>query len=175
MKDMEIEMYLEKLGYEEYEIEEMMEDYLPKLREHIGFEDNRIDKRFIVKFHDIVFTQDNEEDEELFWELFNDFCNQMYENTLDEMKEFDADESDILSNTRCGNYRTFMIDIPEITEDNIIDLLTEIYDNSQYPSYIEKHIKTVELLKDMEENYVKWWNDFVDEPEWEKFKVNVKH
>ena len=81
---------------DDFEIEEFLEDYLPEVKKHIGFKDERDDPRFVVKFHDICFytnTQDTSDEkadmtESEFDSLFGTFCTDMYENT----KQFMAEE-----------------------------------------------------------------------------------
>ena len=55
MNKLEAQMIVENTGnYSEEDVEEVMDTY-EELMKNVGFEDNRRDKRYIVKFHDIFY------------------------------------------------------------------------------------------------------------------------
>lgn len=154
-----------------YALEEFLEDYLPIVKTHIGFKDERRDKRFVVKFHDICYytnTQDtNEEkadmDEEAFNNLFEMFCKDMYETTEQVMKENHMDERSLFRMHEVGHYQAFEMIIPELTEENYLDKALEIYNECLSPSYIDNYTKLSDHLQDMEDNYMTYWLDFLRE------------
>lgn len=159
MKDMEMRIYLEQ-NY--YNADEMIEDYLPRIKKHIGFVDDRRDKRFIVKFHDIMPKENMDEKE--FNRVFEWFCNDMHEMVIEQMRElYDTDEDEVTGSYSVGHYYPMRIDIEEITEDNLMDVLIKIYEEGVYPDYIDKHVGTVKLLKELEDNYVEWWEEYVND------------
>ena len=105
----------------DFEIEEFLEDYLPEVKKHIGFKDERDDPRFVVKFHDICFytnTQDTSDEkadmaESEFDSLFGTFCTDMYENTKQFMAEEGISDSELFSIHDAGHYKAFEKIIPE--------------------------------------------------------------
>ena len=153
----------------DFEIEEFLEDYLPEVKKHIGFKDERDDPRFIVKFHDICFytnTQDtaNEEadmTESEFDSLFGTFCADMYNNTEQFMKEEGISDSELFSIHDVGHYKAFEKIIPELTEENYLDIALEIYNEGLSPDYINEYTKLSYYLQDMEDNYMTYWLDFL--------------
>lgn len=184
---MDIEIYLrekkympgskyECFYYDEEEIEEIMQDIIPELKKNIGFEDNRSDKRFIVKFPDVYYGVEVDENEyEEFVNVFDDFCMQMADYVKEDMVEtLDADENDICTNMRCGSYNTMKYIIPEITEENILELVEAIFDEDLNANYIKKYIGTVKILKDLEDNYVKYWNAYIEDLYDNKWQVKEK-
>lgn len=154
-----------------YALEEFLEDYLPRVKAHIGFKDERRDPRFVVKFHDICFytnTQDtNEEkadmDEEAFNSLFDMFCRDMYKTTEQAIKENHMDERSLFRPYEVGHYQAFEMIIPELTEENYLDKALEIYVDCLSPSYIDNYTKLADHLQDMEDNYMTYWLDFLRE------------
>ena len=153
----------------DFEIEEFLEDYLPEVKKHIGFKDERDDPRFIVKFHDICFytnTQDTSDEkadmtESEFDSLFGTFCTDMYENTEQFMVEEGISNSELFSIHDVGHYKAFEKIIPELTEENYLDIALEIYNEGLSPDYINEYTKLSYYLQDMEDNYMTYWLDFL--------------
>lgn len=154
---------------DDFEIEEFLEDYLPEVKKHIGFKDERDDPRFIVKFHDICFytnTQDTSDEkadmaESEFDSLFGTFCTDMYENTKQFMEEEGISDSELFSIHDVGHYKAFEKIIPELTEENYLDIALEIYNEGLSPDYINEYTKLSYYLQDMEDNYMTYWLDFL--------------
>lgn len=152
--------------YSEDGVDEIMNIY-ESLAKHIGFEDKRHDNRFIVKFHDIFYYMPEklEEDyEEIMNALFDDFCNMEYEYIKDDLETNHIDTDYMLTKYDVGHYPAFIIDIPEITDKNITDLAMEIYDEYGWEgiNYVENYIHTVNLLQDLEDNYMDYWIEFLE-------------
>ena len=153
----------------DFEIEEFLEDYLPEVKKHIGFKDERDDPRFIVKFHDICFytnTQDTANEkaditESEFDSLFGTFCTDMYNNTEQFMKEEGISSYKLFSIHDVGNYKAFEKIIPELTKENYLDIALEIYNEGLSPDYINEYTKLSYYLQDMEDNYMTYWLDFL--------------
>ena len=153
----------------DFEIEEFLEDYLPEIKKHIGFKDERDDPRFIVKFHDICFytnaqdTSDEKADmtESEFDSLFGTFCTDMYENTKQFMVEEGISDSELFSIHDVGHYKAFEKIIPELTEENYLDIALEIYNEGLSPDYINEYTKLSYYLQEMEDNYMTYWLDFL--------------
>ena len=162
-RTLEERVYLESKGYDEYEIEEIIDDYLPKVKAHIGFTDERSDKRFVVKFHDIFFftdiPKDMEQDE--FDMLFDMFCNEQYEGTKWLMDEKHMNEQSLFALRDIGHYRIFDKIIPELTEENYLDVTTEIYAEGLSPDYIDDYTALADHLQNMEDNYMEYWLEFL--------------
>ena len=161
---------------DDYALEEFLEDYLPRVKAHIGFKDERRDQRFVVKFHDVCYytnTQDTKDekadmDEERFNALFDMFCEEQYEGTEQLMKDERMCEQELFSRYDVGHYRAFEIIIPELTEENYLDKALEIYVKGLSPSYIDDYTKLSDHLQDMEDNYMEYWLEFLrstDTPE----------
>lgn len=154
---------------DEYEREEFIDDYLPRVKKHIGFEDNRRDTRFVVKFHDVCYythTQDTKEekadmDDETFDTLFEMFCDEMYESTTEIIKTDCMSLTDLFATYDVGHYRTFAMVIQKITEDNYLQVALEIYEEGLAPAYIDDYTKLADYLQDMEDNYMQYWLDFL--------------
>ena len=154
---------------DDFEIEEFLEDYLPEVKKHIGFKDERDDPRFVVKFHDICFytnTQDTSNEkadmtETEFDSLFGTFCTDMYNNTEQFMVEEGISDSELFSIHDVGNYKAFEKIIPELTEENYLDIALEIYNEGLSPDYINEYIKLSYYLQEMEDNYMTYWLDFL--------------
>ena len=158
------------------DLEEFLDDYLPRVKAHIGFKDERRDPRFVVKFHDICYytnTQDTKDenadmDEERFNSLFDMFCNDQYEGTKWLMDDNHMDERELFSRYDVGNYRAFELIIPELTEENYLEKALEIFNEGLSPSYIDDYAILVRHLQDMEDNYMTYWLEFLratDTPE----------
>ena len=154
---------------DDFEIEEFLEDYLPEVKKHIGFKDERDDTRFVVKFHDICFytnTQDTADEkadmaEQEFDSLFGTFCTDMYNNTEQFMEEEGISDSELFSMHDVGHYKAFEKIIPELTEENYLDIALEIYNEGLSPEYINEYTKLSYYLQDMEDNYMTYWLDFL--------------
>lgn len=168
-KLLETKLVLQAHGYDEYDIEEILDDYLPAVKQHIGFTDERSDKRFIVKFHDICFFTNTPEDmeQEDFDNLFATFCGIQYEWVMECLEEKYINEQGIFQTHDIGHYRAFEY-IPEngITEDNVLDVTMDIYDKGLSPDYIHDYTYLVDRLQELEDNYLDWWVQFLkDEQE----------
>lgn len=177
MNKLEAQTIIENTGnYEEEEIEEVLEVYETILK-HVGFKDERRDQRFIVKFHDIFYYmpeeyENNSRDE--FDHLFEEFCEQQYSFIVEEANEKNIDIDEMLHPMCVGNYQPFIVDIPEITMENAIDVAMKVYDefNWRGKEYVENYIYLVGLLKDLEDNYVKYWIEFLEDAEYSPKKLN---
>ena len=153
----------------DFEIEEFLEDYLPEVKKHIGFKDERDDPRFVVKFHDICFytnTQDTSDEkadmtETEFDSLFGTFCTDMYENTEQFMVEEGISDSELFSIHDVGHYKAFEKIITELTEENYLDIALEIYNEGLSPDYINEYTKLSYYLQNMEDNYMTYWLEFL--------------
>lgn len=154
---------------DDYELEEFLEDYLPRVKEHIGFKDERRDPRFVVKFHDICFytnTQDTKDekadmDEERFNSLFDMFCSDQYEGTKYVMEDGHMSMNMLFKWQHVGHYCAFEKIIPELTEENYLDIALEIYNEGLSPDYIDGYTKLSDHLQDMEDNYMTYWLEFL--------------
>lgn len=171
MNKLEARALIENTGnYEEEKIEEVM-DVLEVLEKHMGYEDNRSDKRFIVKFHDISwYTPDEFTDTEQFDGLFDAFCNDQYEYFMEGIKEQEitrANVGDMLDSRYCGHYQTFKVEMPYIREDNIVQLAQDFYDEYNYEGgqFVEDYITVKNALQDLEDNYVEYWIQFLKDME----------
>ena len=168
MNKLEAQIIVENTGnYDKGEIEEILEIYQDVIK-HIGFKDNRRDSRFIVKFHDIFYyTPEEIENTDEFNGLFEAFCNDMYDIITEQAREKNIDIDEMLHPMYVGHYQAFVVDIPEITNDNAIDVAMSVYDEFNYggKEYVENYIYLVDLLQDLEENYMEYWFDFLDEIE----------
>lgn len=165
MNKLEAQIVVENTGnYDEEDIEYILETY-EELEKHIGFEDNRRDNRYIVKFHDICYytPKELEEDSDKFWNLFDIFCEDQVEWLEEENKTEGIDEELMLTHYNCGHYPAFRVDIPEITKENTIEKAMEIYDEVGYrgPEYVKSYIFMVNNLQAMEDNYMYEWIEFL--------------
>lgn len=155
---------------DDYELEEFLEDYLPRVKAHIGFKDERSDSRFVVKFHDICYYTNTPEDmtDEEFDSLFEMFCDDQYEGTKYVMEDNRMDEQGLFSRYDVGHYRAFEMIIPELTEENYLEKALEIYNEGLSPDYIDDYTTLSDHLQDMEDNYMTYWLEFLratDTPE----------
>lgn len=152
----------EKLN-DEFEQEEFLDDFLPRVKEHIGFTDNRRDPRFVVKFHDICYYTNTPEDmsQETFDSMFEMFCNDQYEFVKDYMEQNGMAWIRLFGTYDVGHYRAFEMVIPEITQDNYLQVALEIYEEGLSPTYIDEYTALSDLLQDMEDNYMQYWLDFL--------------
>lgn len=171
MNKLEARALIENTGnYEEEEIEEVI-DVLEVLEKHIGYEDNRSDKRFIVKFHDIFwYTPEEFTNTEYFNDLFDMFCNEQYDYFMEEIGGQGITKTnigDILNKRYCGHYQTFKVDMPYIEEYNIVQLAQDFYDEYNYEGgqFVEDYITVKNALQDLEDNYVAYWIQFLKDME----------
>lgn len=151
----------------EEEVEKFLEIY-EEVAKHIGFEDRRMDKRFIVKFHDVWYYMPSEfSDTSAADMLFSSFCEWEIENVDMSLEEEGVDKDLILSNTYSGHYQQFETYIPSITEDNVYSIAYDIYDNHydefEKCRYVDMYVKTVNILQNLEDNYMEDWIDFIEE------------
>ena len=165
MNKLEAQIIVENTGnYDEEDIEYILETY-EELEKHIGFEDNRRDNRYVVKFHDICYytPKELEEDDDKFWNLFDAFCQDQVEWLEEENKTEGIDEELMLTHVYVGHYPAFRVDIPEITKENTIEKAMEIYDETGYrgPEYVKSYIFMVNNLQAMEDNYMDMWIEFL--------------
>ena len=177
MNKLEAQIIVQNTGnYEEEEIEEVLDVYEEVIK-HVGFKDERRDKRFIVKFHSIFYYMPEEyekEHEEEFNYLFDEFCEQQYDYIIGQE---DIDANEMLSPMYVGHYQAFVVDIPEITEENAIDVAMKAYDEFNYKGgqYVKNYIYLVDLLKDLEDNYMDYWIDFLEESDFpQKYLKQIK-
>ena len=165
MNKLEAQIVVENTGnYDEEETEDILEIYETVMK-HVGFKDNRRDSRFIVKFHDIFYYAPRDiEDTDTFNSLFDAFCNDMYDNITEQAHEKNIDIDEMLHPMYVGSYQAFVVDIDEITNDNAIDVAMRVYDEFNYDGkeYVENYIYLVDLLQDLEDNYMEYWFDFLD-------------
>ena len=168
MNKLEAKAIIEATGnYDEEEEDEIMEIY-GELEKHIGFKDNRRDSRYIVKFHDIFYYMPDEyykEHGDEINSLFDDFC--MFQSELIEESDGEKyiDIDSMLTQQCVGHYRAFIVDIPEITKENIAELAMRIYDEfswegKEYPS---NYVTIVNELQDLEDNYMEYWFNFIED------------
>lgn len=164
MNKLEAQIVVENTGnYDEDDMDYILETY-EELCKHIGFKDNRRDSRYVVKFHDICYYAPYDGDnEQEFWNLFDEFCNEQLEWMQEENKTEGIDEDLMLTRYNCGHYPAFKVDIPEITEENAIELAMNIYDEAGYSGaeYVDSYIFMVNNLQAMEDNYMENWIEFL--------------
>lgn len=154
---------------DDYELEEFLEDYLPRVKAHIGFKDERRDSRFVVKFHDICYytnTQDTKDEkadmtQEEFNSLFEMFCSDQYGSTEYVMEDGHMSMNMLFKWQQVGHYFAFEKIIPELTEENYLDIALEIYNEGLSPDYIDGYTKLSDHLQDMEDNYMTYWLEFL--------------
>ena len=176
MNKLEARMLIENTGnYEDSEIEEIMDVY-EELTKHIGWEDNRRDKRFIVKFHDIFYYMDDEWEKEHERELeylFEEFCEIQYDYVKGDLFDNGIDIDKLLTGRTVGHYEAFNVDMPNITEENIVELAQEFYDEYNYEGKecVKEQIYTVELLQELEDNYMEYWFELLGDTEFPKDKL----
>lgn len=165
MNKLEARIVIENTGnYIEDEIDEVLGVYETVLK-HIGFKDNRRDSRFVVKFHDIFYYAPEEiENTDEFNGLFESFCSDMYECIIEEANEKNISVDEMLHQMYVGHYQTFVVNIPEITKDNAIDVAMQVYDEFNWngKEYVENYIYLVNAMQDLEDNYMEYWFDFLD-------------
>lgn len=164
MKGLEAQIVVENTGnYDDTDIEYIMDTY-KELVKYIGFEDNRRDSRYIVKFHDILYyTPYDKDNEQEFWNLFDMFCQDQYECLEDTWNEADIDIDMMLTRMNVGHYPAFVVDIPKIEETNAVDLAMEIYDEVGYrgPEYVKSYVYMVNILQELEDDYMEYWAEFL--------------
>ena len=165
MNKLEAQIVVENTGnYDEEEVEDILEVYETVMK-HVGFEDKRRDSRFIVKFHDIFYYAPKEiEDTDAFNSLFDNFCYDMYDNITEQAHEKNIDIDEMLHPMYVGSYQAFVVDIEEITMENAAQVAMRVYDEFNYEGkeYVENYVYLVDLLQDLEDNYMEYWFDYLD-------------
>ena len=165
MNKLEARIIVEDTGNYDEEDTDYILKICEELEKNIGFEDNRRDIRFVVKFHDICYYSPDEKiiSDSEFWNLFDIFCEEQIEWICKENEEEGIDGELMLSNYSCGHYQAFRVDISEITKENIIDKAMEIYDEVGYrgAEYVKSYIFVVKNLQYMEDNYMEDWFEFL--------------
>ena len=178
MNKLETRILIENIGdYTDEEIDYMMDIY-DDVAKNVGFKDERRDKRYIVKFHDIFYYQPKEyENDEYYDSLFEDFCEQEYFLVKENLAEEHIDINEMLTNRPVGHYEAFRVDIPEITEENVVQIVVDIFNEMDYDgaNYASNYVKTVNLLQDLEDNYVEYWIQYLEDVEFpEKYIKEIK-
>lgn len=164
---MAAQMIIEDTGnFYEDEIDDVMKVY-DDVMKHIGFVDNRSDSRFVVKFHNIFYYIPDEyerEHEDELNSLFEDFCATQYDWVMDDIREQGVDVRAMLSSRQVGHYDAFIVNIDEITEENAVDLAMQIYNEvgADSDTYASDYVVVVNVLQDLEDNYMEYWFDFID-------------
>lgn len=171
MNTLEAQAIIEATGnYDEEEIEYVMDTYADVCK-HIGFEDKRSDKRYVVKFHDIFYYEPTSKRyrkryENVVDSFFESFCTDQYEWIEGECHEAGIDIDRMLTRQTCGHYQAFVVDIPEITQENAAQVAMDIYDGLAYGDasdhYASDYVRVVGMLQDMEDNYMEWWLDYIE-------------
>ena len=167
MNKLEARAIIENTGnYDEEEIEEVMDVY-DALAKHMGWEDTRRDKRYIVKFHDIFWYMPSEWEEEHQEEmdnLFEAFCEDQIDNIKEDFYVCGIDVDRLLTRQTVGHYQAFIVDIPYINEDNIAELAMQFYDEYNYEGgqCAEEQIYVMRTLKSLENNYMDYWLMFLE-------------
>lgn len=167
MNELEARAIIENTGnYDEEEIDDVLCVY-NILTKHIGFKDERRDNRFIVKFHDIFYYTPDEYEEIEMDRLFEEFCEMQYEYVGELLNDKHIDIDGMLHPMYVGHYQGFIVDIPEITSENAVDLAMEIYDEFNYEGgvYVGNYIEVVKILQDLENNYMEYWINFLEDNE----------
>lgn len=170
MNTLEAQAIIESTGhYYEDEIEYVMDTY-EDVCKHIGFEDKRRDKRFVVKFHDIFYYKPTSKRyrkryEKIVDDYFESFCEDQYAWIENECYDANIDIDRMLTRQTCGHYQAFVVDIPEITQENAAQVAMDIYDGLTYgdesESYASDYVRVVGMLQDMEDNYMESWLDYI--------------
>lgn len=164
MHRLEAQAIVENTGnYDEEEIEYILDIY-DDVMKHVGFKDERRDSRFVVKFHDIFYyTPEKITETEKFYNLFDSFCNDQYEYLIDDFNGEKIDIDRMLTRYDVGHYRGFLVDIPEITSDNAVELAMKIYDEvpCEKEKYVSDYVHVVNMLQDLEDNYVDYWMEYL--------------
>ena len=164
MNKLEAQTIINQTGnYTDEDIEYIMGIYKNVVK-HIGFEDKRRDSRFVVKFHDIFYYMPDGIEAAEIDNLFEAFCEDMYDSVICQANEKHIDVDEMLHPMYVGSYQAFVVNIPEITNDNAIDVAMQVYDEFTYEGkeYVENYVYLVDLLQDLEDNYMKYWFDFLD-------------
>ena len=182
IKELEARTIIENTGnYDECEIDDVLDVY-KNVMKHVGFKDERKDSRFIVKFHDIFYCTPDECEAAEIDALFEEFCEMQYEYVMDEINTVGIDLNKMFAQYDVGHYRAFDINIDEITEENAAEIAMQIYDEHPYTAdrYMDDRVYIVNLLQDLEDNYMEYWieflegNEFLDEKYIKEIKENYK-
>lgn len=166
MNKLEAQAIIEKTGnYDKEDMEDIMNIY-DEVVKHIGFEDKRRDKRYIVKFHDIFYytPEEIQKNEVTFDMLFENFCNQQVEYMEEYFFEKKIYIDDMLHPMYVGHYQAFIVDIPEITSENAAEITMNVYNEFPYEGdkYVKNYIEVVNTLQDLEDNYMDYWIEFLE-------------
>lgn len=171
---LEIKAYYESANYNEDEIPEILNIYT-HLMEHVGFEDKRKDKRFVVKFPDVFYYKPEltHEEDEIYESLFNAFCQDTYETVHDTLEDHNFGDKDAVRGMfkllNVGSYRAFRVPIDAITEDTAptlaMDIFDEFYDGDRANDYIDAYIDSVNAMQALEDNYMDYWVEFLTDNE----------
>lgn len=164
--DIELEIYLKSKGYDQDDIEIMVEEILPVAKANIGWKDNRKDSRYIVKFPDIVYDDGFNLDDATMNDLFSDFCHDTAEWVDEELKVKNCDLDRVLTSYDIGHYRGLELTrqgVTEITEVNLFDVVESAYNCFIYDAgdMLRQHIEVVNTLQELEDTYKDWWNEFM--------------
>lgn len=170
MNRLEAQVIIENTGdYDEEEIDDVLDVY-EEVVKHIGFKDERRDNRFVVKFHDICYYTPVEtpEDANKFDALFEEFCEEQYMWIAEDAEENNIDIDEMLHPMCVGHYQVFVVNIPEITKENAVDIAMKVYDEFNYngEEYVKNYIHLVNNLQAMEDNYMEEWIDFIEANEY---------
>ena len=166
MNTLEAKAIIENTGnYDEEEMEDVMKVY-DEVVKHIGFEDNRRDKRYIVKFHDIFYytSEEIQKDGTTFDGMFEDFCEQQVEYMEEYFMEEHIPIDDMLHPMYVGHYPVFIVDIPSITMENAAQVAMDVYNEFTYEGneYVKNYITVVNTLQSLEDNYMEYWIEYLD-------------
>lgn len=172
MNKLEAQIIVENTGnYYDEEVEEILNIYEEVLK-HVGFEDKRRDKRYVVKFHDICYytPKELEEDSDKFWSLFDLFCQDQIEWLEEENITEKVNKKTMLTTWYVGSYQAFRVGIPEITEENAIDVAINVFNEVEYDGcdYVKWYVFMVNNLQEMEDNYMDMWIQFLRDGEYIK-------
>lgn len=176
MNKLEAQAIVENTGnYDEEDIEYIMDIY-DRLTKHIGFKDERRDNRYIVKFHDIFYYMPDEyyrEHNKELDSLFDSFCYDQAEYINEVLLDKNIDIDSMLHPMCVGSYQPFLVDIDEITIENAADLAMKIYDQCgiEGVEYPYNYVYTVQTLKDLEDNYMDYWIEFLEGNEYLPKKI----
>lgn len=164
MHRLEVQAIVENTGnYDEEDIDYILDIY-DDVMKHVGFKDERRDKRFIVKFHDIFwYTPYKITETEEFSNLFDEFCKDQYEYIKENANCENINIDRMLTRYGVGNYKAFVVNMPEITDENAIELAMKIYDEVPYEKekYASDYVYIINALQDLEDNYMEYWIEYL--------------
>lgn len=168
MNNLEAKAIIEATGNHDEEDTEYIMDIYKNVVKHIGFEDKRRDKRYIVKFHDIFYYMPDGVEEAAADNLFERFCEDQADCISDALEEKHIDIDEMLHPMCVGHYQAFTVDIPEITKENAVEVAMLIYDEYGWRGdvYVDNYVYTVNVLQDLEDNYMDYWIEFLEANEY---------